>query len=87
MPILDNKYEVPACAQELSGTHFSAKGHCDLSAQGHCDLDFRPIELKINMDLGKTNLHTKYGATGPKRSLVIESKPFFSSQGDGKLTL
>ena len=83
------KFLCPSILQLLSGNHFSPKGNCDLSAQGHCDLDFRPTELKINRDLplGMTNLHTKYGVPGPRRSSVIERKPFFSSQGHGDLDL
>ena len=83
------KFLGPSTPHFLSGNHFSAKGHCDLSTQGHCELDFRPTELKFNRDLplGMTNLHTMYSVLGPKRSSVIRGKPFFRSQGHGDLDL
>ena len=75
--------------QLLSKNNVSAHCHCDLSAQGHCDLDFRRTDLKINRGLllGMANLHTKYGVPQPKRSSVIERKPFFTSQGHHDLDL
>ena len=83
------KFLGPSVLQLLSRNHFSVQGHCDIFAQGHCDLDFRPTELKFNrgLPLGMTNLHTKYGVPVLKRSLVIERKPFISSQGHRDLDL
>ena len=67
----------------LSKNNFLAHCYCDLSAQDYCALDFWRTDLKINRGLllGMVNLHTKYGVLRPKRSSVIERKPFFTSHG------
>ena len=60
----------PSVLKLLIGNRFSAKGHTDL--------DLWPTDLKINRVhlLVMTNQPTKFEVPGPKRSQVIDRKPF-----------
>jgi hypothetical protein len=60
----------------LIGNHFHL--------QGQCDLDLWPLDPKINRVhlMVMTNHHTKFEVPRPKRSLVIDWKPF-GLQTDG----